>query len=75
MNTLVRSTSTELLRIATLRAVAVDLSARAIASFRTWASRRRTRAQMAEFDDGMLRDLGISRASADFEANKPFWQP
>ena len=75
MNTLLHSTSTEPIRIATLRAVAIDLSARAIARYKTWASRRRTRAQMAEFDDAMLRDLGLSRAGADFEASKPFWQP
>ncbi len=33
-----------------------------------------TRQQLAELDDRMLKDLGISRAQARFEANQPIWR-
>ncbi|NMF98922.1 DUF1127 domain-containing protein [Aromatoleum toluolicum] len=75
MNTLVRSTGTERVRIDTVRAVAAGLAARAIATLRAWARRSRTRGELAELDDAMLRDLGVARANANFEASKPFWQP
>lgn len=32
-----------------------------------------TRRHLAELDDRMLQDLGISRAQAQFEANRPIW--
>ena len=37
--------------------------------------RWRTRALLAEMGDDMLRDIGITRAEASVEANKPFWRP
>ena len=37
-----------------------------------WA-RWRERRLLEELDDRMLRDMGISRSQARFEANKPFW--
>jgi uncharacterized protein YjiS (DUF1127 family) len=33
-----------------------------------------TRRDLAEMDDRMLKDLGISRAQAHFEANRPIWR-
>lgn len=33
-----------------------------------------TRRDLAEMDDRMLKDLGVSRAQAHFEANKPIWR-
>jgi uncharacterized protein YjiS (DUF1127 family) len=33
-----------------------------------------TRRDLAELDDRMLQDLGISRAQAHFEANRPIWR-
>jgi uncharacterized protein YjiS (DUF1127 family) len=33
-----------------------------------------TRRHLAEMDDRMLQDLGISRAQAQFEANRPIWR-
>jgi uncharacterized protein YjiS (DUF1127 family) len=36
--------------------------------------RRRSRNYLAQFDDHMLKDIGLTRSEADFEANKPFWQ-
>jgi len=33
-----------------------------------------TRHGLAELDDRMLKDLGISRAQAQFELTRPFWK-
>ena len=33
-----------------------------------------TRRDLAEMDDRMLKDLGVSRAQAHFEANRPIWR-
>ena len=41
---------------------------------RAWAERRRTRLELRQLDDHMLRDIGITRVDADVEAHKPFWQ-
>jgi uncharacterized protein YjiS (DUF1127 family) len=35
--------------------------------------RQRTRRCLAELDAHMLKDIGISYAEAEAEANKPFW--
>jgi uncharacterized protein YjiS (DUF1127 family) len=40
---------------------------------RTWRNFT-TRRDLAEMDDRMLKDLGISRAQAHFEANRPIWR-
>jgi uncharacterized protein YjiS (DUF1127 family) len=39
-----------------------------------WQDRMRQRHQLAQLSDEMLRDIGISRADALAEAEKPFWQ-
>ncbi len=36
-------------------------------------ARQRTRRALAQLDDRMLRDIGISREQAMREAEKPFW--
>ena len=41
---------------------------------REWRERRRTRAALAEFDNRLLLDIGISRGEAEREINKPFWR-
>ena len=33
----------------------------------------RSRHQLAQLDERLLRDIGIDRATARFEATKPFW--
>jgi uncharacterized protein YjiS (DUF1127 family) len=38
-----------------------------------WAERSRERHRLAELDDHMLRDIGLSRADVMAEATKPFW--
>jgi uncharacterized protein YjiS (DUF1127 family) len=42
---------------------------------KTAAERWRQRRALAEIDDRMLRDMGISRSQAMAEAAKPFWRP
>ncbi len=37
--------------------------------------RWRTRALLAEMGDTMLKDIGLTRAEAQIEADKPFWRP
>ncbi len=37
------------------------------------AELHRSRRQLAELDDRLLRDIGLDRASARFEATKRFW--
>ena len=34
----------------------------------------RDRARLAELDDRMLKDIGLTRADAEFLINKPFWR-
>jgi uncharacterized protein YjiS (DUF1127 family) len=39
-----------------------------------WQERVRERRALNALDDRLLRDIGISRADADRELRKPFWQ-
>jgi uncharacterized protein YjiS (DUF1127 family) len=41
--------------------------------FRTWLQRSRQRRTLAELDDRMLRDIGLTRSQAQREAERPFW--
>lgn len=38
------------------------------------ASRSRQRRALAELDDRLLRDIGVTRRDATIEAGKPFWR-
>jgi len=40
-----------------------------------WAERRRQRRELLRLPDHVLKDIGISRAEALNEAEKPFWKP
>jgi uncharacterized protein YjiS (DUF1127 family) len=51
-----------------------DALRRTIAMLREWRWRARSRAELARFDDRMLRDIGITRVDALYEINKPFWR-
>jgi uncharacterized protein YjiS (DUF1127 family) len=42
--------------------------------FREWRRRMRDRARLAELDERMLKDIGLTRADAEFLINKPFWR-
>ncbi|HEU0156715.1 MAG TPA: DUF1127 domain-containing protein [Stellaceae bacterium] len=47
---------------------------RAIATLRAWRQRSRARAELAALDDRMLRDIGVTRAEAEYLSSKPFWK-
>ncbi len=44
------------------------------ARLRSWRERARARRELRELDDAILRDLGLPRAQARFDADKPFWR-
>lgn len=46
----------------------------ALLTLEAWLDRRSQRHALRELDDHMLRDIGVSRASAEHEAGKPFWR-
>lgn len=39
----------------------------------TWGERLKHRTALAEMDDRLLQDIGVSRTDALVEADKPFW--
>ena len=41
----------------------------------TWLERARQRRALRELNDHMLRDIGLTRADAWAESDKPFWRP
>lgn len=45
-----------------------------VGQLRTWRDRARSRHALLKLDDHMLRDLGISRATAEFKGSVPFWR-
>jgi len=45
-----------------------------VATLREWSRRNRERAELAALDDRMLKDIGLTRADAEFLSNKPFWR-
>ena len=45
-----------------------------LARLKRWRLRGEGRRLLLDFDDRMLRDLGICPAQAEFEARKPFWR-
>ncbi len=44
------------------------------AAFALWRRRARERSELAAMNAHDLRDIGISRAEAEFEIRKPFWR-
>lgn len=40
-----------------------------------WHDRALTRRQLAEMDDRLLKDIGLTRLDAEQEYTKPFWRP
>ena len=49
-------------------------SARFLNVLLDWQERARARRLMADLDDRLLADMGIGRAEAFTEAEKPFWR-
>ena len=48
--------------------------ARVIDCLWEWRSRAHERRRLAELSDSMLKDIGVSRAEASTEFEKPFWR-
>ena len=46
----------------------------AMKTIRKWKQRIRGRHELAALGDRMLKDIGITRADAVTQANKPFWK-
>jgi len=62
---------------AKLRAVASVVTANVwgvAESILPWYERWRQRQALLSLDDHLLKDIGISRAEAELEADKPFWR-
>ncbi|HEU0217091.1 MAG TPA: DUF1127 domain-containing protein [Stellaceae bacterium] len=45
-----------------------------LATLRQWHRRVKERRQLVGLSDLMLHDIGLTRADAEFLANKPFWK-
>lgn len=54
--------------------LAVRPGGRILAALLRWRERARQRRQLLEMSDHMLRDIGITRADARAEAERPFWR-
>ena len=60
------------------RRILPSLSTQLLAIIRTWIERSRQREallRLAERNDYLLKDIGVSQAEALHEAEKPFWEP
>jgi uncharacterized protein YjiS (DUF1127 family) len=51
-----------------------DAAVAVVRQIRAWRERARSRHALLGLDDHMLRDLGISRATAEFKGSQPFWR-
>ncbi len=56
------------------RKVETGLVARAVDLLLIWSDRMRQRRHLAELDDRLLQDIGISRADVESEISRPFWR-
>jgi uncharacterized protein YjiS (DUF1127 family) len=55
-------------------APATGLAVRLFDCLLLWLERARQRAALGRLDDRMLADIGCNRATAQAEADKPFWR-
>ncbi len=54
--------------------VVSDAGRHFVSTLREWRRRSHERAELAKLDDRTLRDIGLTRADAEFLSNKPFWR-
>ena len=47
---------------------------RLVVLLRLWRRRHGDRRELARLDDRTLRDIGLTRGTAEFLINKPFWR-
>ena len=60
--------------VAVAGAGATVLLGAVFAALYTWQERATTRRRLLSLDDRMLSDVGLTRADAEREGLKPFWQ-
>lgn len=60
--------------LAGVRRAPAPSAAGLLALVRAWIGRARSRADLADLDDRMLADVGLTRAEALAEADRPFWR-
>ena len=53
--------------------IIIELFRQILQRLRELQQRQRSRRQLAALDQYALKDIGLSRADALFEASKPFW--
>lgn len=53
---------------------APDILKRSSKTFSLFYQRHRTRKELAQLDDRLLKDIGLSRADRYNEIRKPFWR-
>jgi uncharacterized protein YjiS (DUF1127 family) len=46
-----------------------------VATLREWRRRSAARRELANFDERMLRDIGVDPSSVDYEMGQSFWRP
>jgi uncharacterized protein YjiS (DUF1127 family) len=62
-------------RVANWFAVLRAGGASCLSRLREYRRRHRSRVYIWQLDDSQLKDIGITRAEAEREGNKPFWLP
>ncbi|MGQ0677879.1 MAG: DUF1127 domain-containing protein [Rhodospirillales bacterium] len=63
------------LRTAPASATAMGVAARVLDTLLAWQNRATERRRLFELSDHELADMGLDRATAIGEADKPFWRP
>ena len=53
---------------------ALRLARDGFATLGLWRERAQQRRALAELDDRLLRDIGLTRMEVKFESRKPFWR-
>ncbi len=66
--------STSTVALAGSTAPGSSMLARAVAVLRRWHQLSRSRSELAALDDYQLRDVGLTRSQAQFEAGQPFFR-
>jgi uncharacterized protein YjiS (DUF1127 family) len=56
------------------RRAKMGLVSRVVDLMLTWSDRMRQRRHLAELDDRLLQDIGVSRADIETEISRPFWR-